>query len=78
MTMTKEAFLRAYKEALVLRYAWPSDQAKLDRFMASVEATLNGANTWAHEGDAVTAAWRAVGGKGNPTKKALRALASEN
>lgn len=70
--MTKQAFLAAYRDALALA----ADAAKLDRFMVSVAATLEGPRaTWNHDGDAVTAAWRAIGGKGKPTLKALRALA---
>ena len=73
--MTKTDFLTAYRSELTARYLWAGDEAKLDRFMAAVAETLGGANTWSHEGEAVTAAWRAIGGKGKPTKKALRALA---
>lgn len=72
--MTKQEFLNAYKADLVKRYTWASDTAKLDKFMASCVATLNGALSWNHDGEAVTAAWRAIGGKGKPSLKALRAL----
>ena len=73
--MTKQAFLAAYRAALVA-YPWAADAARLDKFMASVAATIEGPHaTWNHDGDAVTAAWRAIGGKGKPTLKALRALA---
>ena len=73
--MTKQAFLAAYRDAIAA-YPWAADAAKLDKFMASVAATLEGPRaTWNHAGDAVTAAWRAIGGKGKPTLKALRALA---
>ncbi|MEN3144590.1 hypothetical protein ABDF71_21610 [Ochrobactrum sp. WV_118_8] len=75
--MNKEAFLSTYRSELIDRYAWAADTAKLDRFMGSVKATISDASvsTWNHDGEAVTAAWRAIGGKGKPTKKALRALA---
>ena len=74
--MTKERFLTLYRDELNKRYEWAQDEAKLNRFMASVRHTLDttDAGTWNHEGEAVTAAWRAMGGKGKPTKKALRAL----
>jgi hypothetical protein len=74
--MTKEQFLTAYREQLKATYAWARDDAaKLERFMASVRNTIShGVSTWVHDGEAVTAAWRAIGGKGKPTLKALRAL----
>lgn len=72
--MTKEQFIEAYTRHLVARYTWAADQKKLVRFIQSVRATLDGGNTWDHHGDAVTAAWRDLGGKGAPTLKALRAL----
>ena len=72
--MTRQNFVTAYRAELIARYEWTRDIGKLDRFMLSVSDTLNGANTWNPEGEAVTAAWHAIGGKGKPTKKALRAL----
>lgn len=72
--MTRTAFLAEYRAALVARYSWTNDAAKLDRFMAGVAETLAGGKTWNHDGAAVTAAWRAIGGKGNPTLSALRSL----
>lgn len=74
MQATKSDFLAAYERELFLRYEWTKDEPKMLRFMASVKATLTGANTWAHDGEAVVLAWRAIGGKGKPTLKALRAL----
>jgi hypothetical protein len=73
--MNRNEFLTKYRAELLARYPWASDTTKLDRFMTSVVSTLNGENTWNYDGDAVTAAWRAIGGKGKPTKKALRGLA---
>ena len=73
--MTKNDFIAAYRAELLANYQWATDTAKLDRFMTVVADTLAGANTWNHNGIAVTAAWRTIGGKGTPTKKALRALA---
>lgn len=73
--MNKQTFLTNYRAELVARYLWAQDSAKLDKFMASCETTItSGAATWNHDGDAVTAAWRSVGGKGKPTLKGLRAL----
>lgn len=76
--MNRTAFLTAYRAALLSRFAWAQDTAKLDKFMASVQTTVStSAATWNHDGDAVTAAWRSIGGKGKPTLKALRALPAE-
>lgn len=72
--MTRTAFLAAYRAHLVAMYPWTADANKLDRFMTGVEDTLNGGHQWNHDGQAVTAAWREIGGKGKPTLKALRAL----
>jgi hypothetical protein len=73
--MNRTAFLIAYRARLVAFYAWASDTAKLDKFMAACTLTISTArNEWNHDGDAVTAAWHAIGGKGKPTLKALRSL----
>ena len=72
--MTKVDFYIAYRAKLVATYPWAANVDKLERFMNGVEETLNGGSRWNHDGEAVTAAWRAIGGKGKPTLKALRAL----
>ena len=75
MSHTKEAFMHHYKDEVLRRYAWAQDAAKLERFMGGVAETLNGpASIWSCEGAAVDAAWDAIGGKGRPTLKKLRAL----
>jgi hypothetical protein len=75
MAPTKAAFIQHYKSEILHRYAWAQDAAKLERFLGGVAETLNGpARVWACEGAAVDAAWQAIGGKGRPTLKALRAL----
>jgi hypothetical protein len=74
--MTQSAFLTAYEFQLMARYEWARNPDKLSRFLDSCERTLKGASDWNHDGDAVTAAWRTIGGKGKPTLKALRGLAS--
>lgn len=70
---SKEQFLAAY-EAYLLFYPWTKDAEKLAKFLQSARDTLNGALSWNHDGDAVNAAWKLVGGKGKPSLKALRAL----
>ena len=75
--MTQTAFITSYRLELISRYDWASNPERLAKFMKSVSDTLNGANSWNHDGEAVTAAWRTIGGKGKPSKKALQALPSE-
>lgn len=75
--MTRQKFLAAYAGALIERYPWAREPGKLERFMVSCADTLAGGGSWHHVGDAVTSAWRAVGGKGTPSLKALRALPVE-
>lgn len=78
--MTKKAFLDAMRAAIERLYGsgWANNPAALERFMESVRLTIEGKQwTWNHDGEACTAAWRAIGGKGKPTMKALRALAAE-
>ena len=73
--MSKSVFMAMYRAELLLRYAWAANEDKLARMLSSVHATLTGTEaTWNHDGEAVVAAWRAMGGKGKPTLKALRAL----
>ena len=71
-----DAFLAAYRRELQSLYPWARDEDKLANFLQSARTTLTTkASVWNHDGPAVAAAWRAVGGKGTPTLKALRALA---
>ncbi len=73
--MTQEHFLTTYKACLIKTYQWARISGKLDTFMESVADTLNGTqNLWNNQGDCVVAAWKAIGGIGTPTYKALRAL----
>lgn len=74
--MTKENFLSAYRAKLIEAYPWAQDAAKLDRYMESVRATIHDtAGSWNPTGNAVVAAWKAIGGKGTPSLKAMRGLA---
>ncbi len=77
--MTREKFVSTYRDFLVATYPWARDLARLEKFMASVEVTLaTSANTWNIDSECVRAAWRAIGGKGRPTYRALKALPSVN
>jgi bifunctional pyridoxal-dependent enzyme with beta-cystathionase and maltose regulon repressor activities len=73
--MTQTAFISAYMKEIKARYSWAQDAAKFVRFMESVVMTLKTDKaTWTPEGEAVKAAWGAIGAKGKPTLKAIRAL----
>ena len=74
--MTKSKFLERYREELRLAYPWAQDEVKLDKFMKSVEITIRTTATTANLTDSpdVKAVWKAIGCKGKPTYKALRAL----
>jgi hypothetical protein len=72
--MGKQAFMQAMEMELRVRYGWAADEARLAKFLTSVRQTLDGGMTWNKDGDAGLAAWRAIGGKGKPTYKALQAL----
>lgn len=74
--MNKQAYLATLREELK-RFPWAVDEAKLDRYVKVVgECLAPGAGSYGFEvtGAASCAAWRAIGGKGKPTFKALRAL----
>lgn len=73
-TLTKRSFIKLYREKLIALCPWAKDEAKLDKFMASVIGTIQGENTWNRDGEAALAAWRELGGKGKITLKALREL----
>lgn len=74
--MSKSAFLAKYREILTATYAWAQDAAKVDNFMEKVRVTITtDASPWNFNGATTTAAWRAIGGKGTPTRTQLRALA---
>lgn len=72
---TQAAFLRHAKEGFRQRYQWAHDSEKLARFMDSLTTTITtDRNTCMIDTPSIIAAWRAIGGKGKPTYKALRAL----
>jgi hypothetical protein len=75
--VTRQDFMGEYRLQLKARYAWAvEDHDRLDRFMESVTRTLADARvkTWNHSGEAVTAAWRKLGGAGTPSLAVLRSL----
>jgi hypothetical protein len=73
--MTKQNFMDKYRALCASTYDWAQDAARLDRAMELVRVTLTTDRApWNHNGECVTLAWRAIGGKGKPTRKALRAL----
>lgn len=76
--MTKAKFYETYRANLIQQRPWAQDAAKLARYMDGVKGTIETSrSTWNCSGDALQAAWKAIGGKGKVTLKALRALPVE-
>ena len=76
--MTEAEFLKTYEAMILAEYPWAQNAEKLARFMDSVRRTITTeAATWNKDSPVVNSAWRAIGGKGNPTYKALRALPAD-
>ena len=76
--MTKAKFIAAYRERIVATYAWATNTGQLNDLMASVDVTLRSdRTTWVWDGPMSKAVWKALGGKGKMTLKALRALPAE-
>ncbi len=72
--ITKNVFIEALMPA-IMAYPWSSDAVKVATFTAKLRETMNtGRNLVAIDGPAFVNAWRAIGGKGKPTYKGLRAL----
>ena len=73
---TKTNFIAALRSELIKRYDWTKNEARLNHFMEGVKDTIysRGDSRWNKDGEASEAAWKAIGGKGKPTYKALRAL----
>ncbi len=72
---SKQEFLTKYRAELLVRYGWAANTEKLNKFMAGVEEAINTKmSKWNCDGEAVSAAWRGIGGKVAPTLKALREL----
>lgn len=70
---SKQAFLAALREELKT-YPWARG-SRIDNAMSLYQQTIETTeNLVAINGPAVLAAWRAIGGKGRPTYKALREL----
>ena len=74
MEVTRSTFIDEYMKTLVQMFPWATDKDKLEGFISSCISTLDGANTWNHDGPAVHQSWTAIGMKSKPTLKALRAL----
>lgn len=73
---TRRDFLVAYAAVLHDEYQWTHDITKFNRFIESVNRTLDGkpGTQWNHKGECVTRAWRSIGGKGVPSLRQLRNL----
>lgn len=74
--MTKSSFITALRTAIEAKnYPWAARPGAIDAMMGEVSVTLHSKrNTVAIDGPSFIEAWRAIGGKGKPTYKALRAL----
>lgn len=76
--MTKTKFLEVYEKELKARLAWTKNEELLTAYMNTVRKTIMGAtgrsSLWKCEGEAVTAAWNAIGGVGTPTIINIRRL----
>ena len=69
------AFIEAYEAALKQRYEWAKDPLKLSTYMKGVGRTLKGTSLdWNVNGDALVHACKALGIKGKPSLKKLRAF----
>lgn len=75
MPASKTLFLSEYRAGVITEYPWAQDTAKLDRFMQSVERTIRTeAATWNHDSAVAKRVYKAIGGVGAYSRKALRAL----
>ena len=74
--MSRAQFLSEYGFQLQARYEWARNAEKLSRFLSVVSHTIeSNDNHWNDcAAPSCIAAWRAIGGKGRPTLKALRGL----
>ena len=83
-TPTRQQFLTAYRAEIVRSCGpWAQDADDLNRFMVAVEKTLTmdaweRKGPWDHTGSLTKKTYRAIGGKGLMTLKALRALPNED
>jgi hypothetical protein len=75
--MTRAAFLQHYEALLESKYPWAVSPEKRASFMAKIIDTLDRekpGGPWNPDGPTTVDAWRAIGGRGKPSMKALRAL----
>lgn len=75
---TKNDFMREYRKALQSSsLPVTHSQERIESLLKAVETTITTtAATWIHDGEISVKAWRSIGGKGQPTLKALRALST--
>lgn len=59
---TKQKFLDAYQEEVRAQYAWAQDPDKLERYMASVRATIyTSTTTWIASGEVLATVFKRLG-----------------
>lgn len=71
--MSKKVFMDTLK-AEVSKYAWARDERKLEMFMQQAASDIRSVSL---TGPAMLAAFRAAGGKGKPTYKAVDAILTQ-
>ena len=75
MTHNQERYIAIYIDEVQKRYPWAQDESKLAKARAHItQAIAAKRNEWQIDGEAGVAAFRALGGKGKPTFKAIFAL----
>jgi hypothetical protein len=74
MSPNTQKYIEALRPELLSRYPWAQDAGRLTRFLDSVARTCAGERSAAIDGEAMRAAWKAVGGTGRLTYKALHAF----
>ena len=75
MTPKQERYIAIYIDEVSRLYPWAQDEAKLAKARNTIaQAIADKRNEWQIDGQAGLAAWRALGGKGKPTFKAIHSL----
>jgi hypothetical protein len=73
--MTRSEFIKFYRVYVCMTYDWTNDAHRFEGFMAKVNETLTtDRTTWKWNDNGAKVAWKAIGGKGKLTLKALRAM----
>lgn len=75
MTEGQQRFIDEYRKSLIKRYSWAKDEKRLEAFIESCKEALAGRRSmWGYQGSAVDDAYRAAGGTGRISMKAIQNL----